>query len=463
MTTKKITLETKSKLSKLVPDGTVLWAVDTDLSQAVKIVAEPNGVVVGGQNASNQIILQKLGLSGNSIWKMQVSDGLLTSLLKTPDGGYVVGTSTPRFIKLSPEQNNTSPVTTNLTLTAPAYNCATGTLAIFVTGSNGRVEFRVAGLRDWGNTNVLTVPTHQLTGTTFNLEARQSGQITTMRAFTTACGTTPPVNPPVTPLTGTFAILTPGYDCNTGQLTAQVANAGGAAVEYRIAGLRDWATSNSFSVPSYQRNGTTFKIEARTNGGAYATMDFASACGTTPPVAPPVTPPTTPLLAFVQIYIECKTGRLLVLTNGGDGTTIELRSPGLQDWRTLGELRVPEYQMIGTTFTIYVRQSGREITRQFITACGTARVANPETGIGWQVSVLGNPVDEQVQLRLSGLAGQTVGLSLSDATGRVLLERQVSVQTEGQTQTLNLRGSAGVYLLRAIRNGQQQTVKVLKK
>ena len=81
LTTKKITLETKSKLSKLVPDGTVLWAVDTDLSQAVKIVAEPNGVVVGGQNASNQIILQKLGLSGNSIWQIQVSDGLLTSLL----------------------------------------------------------------------------------------------------------------------------------------------------------------------------------------------------------------------------------------------------------------------------------------------------------------------------------------------------------------------------------------------
>ena len=53
LTTKKITIETKSKLSKLVPDGTVLWAVDTDLSQAVKIVAEPNGVVVGGQNASN--------------------------------------------------------------------------------------------------------------------------------------------------------------------------------------------------------------------------------------------------------------------------------------------------------------------------------------------------------------------------------------------------------------------------
>ena len=106
LTTKKITLETKSKLSKLVPDGTVLWAVDTDLSQAVKIVAEPNGVVVGGQNASNQIILQKLGLSGNSIWQIQVSDGLLTSLLKTPDGGYVVGTSTA-----PPASSNSAPNT----------------------------------------------------------------------------------------------------------------------------------------------------------------------------------------------------------------------------------------------------------------------------------------------------------------------------------------------------------------
>lgn len=125
---------------------------------------------------------------------------------------------------------------------------------------------------------------------------------------------------------------------------------------------------------------------------------------------------------------------------------------------------IPPYQRQNTTFSLYARQSRREISTQFVANCpAPARVANPETGIGWQVSVLGNPVDDQVQLRLSGLAGQTVGLSLSDATGRVISERQVAVQTEGQTETLNLRGSAGVYLLRVISNGQQQTLKVLKK
>jgi|GEM_PF-4613841 len=42
-------------------------------------------------------------------------------------------------------------------------------------------------------------------------------------------------------------------------------------------------------------------------------------------------------------------------------------------------------------------------------------------------------------------------------------DRQVSVQTEGQTETLLVRGSAGVYLLRVLSNGQQQTLKILKK
>lgn len=84
-------------------------------------------------------------------------------------------------------------------------------------------------------------------------------------------------------------------------------------------------------------------------------------------------------------------------------------------------------------------------------------------GMGWNVSVLGNPVDDQVQVRLSGLSGQTLGLSVSDATGRVLSERSVVVQSEGQTTTLNLGGSAGVYLVRAVSNGQHQTLKVLKR
>lgn len=171
------------------------------------------------------------------------------------------------------------------------------------------------------------MPTHQLTGTTFYLEARENGQVVS-RAFTTACSTTPPVvTPPVTPPTGAFAVLTPGYDCNTGRLTAQVANAGGSSVEFRIAGLRGWATSNSFSVPSYQRNGTSFKIEARTANGAYATMDFTSTFSNISPIVPPFpTPPSGRPLSFGLSALYCDAGLLNLITSGGDGTSIECQA-----------------------------------------------------------------------------------------------------------------------------------------
>lgn len=96
-----------------------------------------------------------------------------------------------------------------------------------------------------------------------------------------------------------------------------------------------------------------------------------------------------------------------MITSGGDGTLIEYRVPGLRDWGVTTGFTVPTYQRNGTTFTLYARQSGREITTQYTTSCPvTARVASPEPGASWQVSVLGNPVDDQVQLRLSGLAAK---------------------------------------------------------
>jgi len=61
---------------------------------------------------------------------------------------------------------------------------------------------------------------------------------------------------------------------------------------------------------------------------------------------------------------------------------------------------------------LYARQSGREISTQYTASCPTtARIASPETSATWQVLVLGNPVENQVQVRLNGLVGQTVVLT----------------------------------------------------
>ncbi len=153
-------------------------------------------------------------------------------------------------------------------LTDPTYDCNTGNLTVNTTGNATGVELRIAGLRDWGINNVFTVPAWQRTGITFTIEARQSGQVVS-RLFTTSCTPIP---------TGPFRLTAPTFTCSTGNL---VLNGSGSTtgVEYRIAGLRDWGTSNVFTVPAWQRNGITFIVDARQNGQLVSQLTYTTACG----------------------------------------------------------------------------------------------------------------------------------------------------------------------------------------
>lgn len=559
-------------LSKLRPNGSVVWyniLRNLSVTEPIKLVADANGVVVGGTNAG-KLELQKYTLTGSIIWQTQLDGGPINSFIKTTDGGYAISTSAPLFIKLSPERNTTPPVG-NFALTAPGYDCNTGQLTLNTTGGNGTtIDYRIVGLRDWASSNSFTVPTYQRNGTSFTLEARQSGQVITL-GFTTACGTTtPPSTTTTTPPTGSFAVLTPGYDCNTGQLTAQVANAGSASVEYRIIGLRDWGSSLTFSVPTYQRTGTTFKVEARTSSGAYASTDFATACGTTTTTPSPLPSPINinpasytlvanvpyfnapfelasgvygaadsrlqnfiitatglppgmnlsinRLMGFFSVSITgqpttvgvypvtltatdtsapgsapyatrvtitivngntgtlalslpsygCQTGAITFYTTGGDGSVITYVAPGVSRSSATSNTGFVEAGLRADPkpLVIQATQSGQTVsyTFDFKAYCGGAgRLANAELGQRWQMELLGNPVEEQVQVRLSGSAGQTIQLRLSDAAGRAVSERTVQLQAEEQTETLRVGGSAGVYVLGAESQGQRQALKVLKK
>lgn len=547
----------------------------------------------GVRNTSFNSFVMKLvfdpdQIRGSLLYKTQYNGGAAPypSLSQAPDGSLYVSGLTPEstmpktgyLVKLV-EQATTTPPVGNFALTAPGYDCNTGQLTLNTTGGNGTtIDYRIVGLRDWATSNSFTVPTYQRNGTSFTLEARQSGQVVTL-GFTTACGTTtppstttttPPSTTTTTPPTGSFAVLTPGYDCNTGQLTAQVANAGSASVEYRIIGLRDWGSSPTFSVPTYQRTGTTFKVEARTSSGAYASTDFATACGTTTPTPSPLPSPINinpasytlvanvpyfnapfelasgvygaadsrlqnfiitatglppgmnlsinRLMGFFSVSITgqpttvgvypvtltatdtsapgsapyatrvtitivngntgtlalslpsygCQTGAITFYTTGGDGSVITYVAPGVSRSSATSNTGFVEAGLRADPkpLVIQATQSGQTVsyTFDFKAYCGGAgRLANAELGQRWQMELLGNPVEEQVQVRLSGSAGQTIQLRLSDAAGRAVSERTVQLQAEEQTETLRVGGSAGVYVLGAESQGQRQALKVLKK
>ncbi len=171
-----------------------------------------------------------------------------------------------------PTPTPTPTPTGSFSLTTPVYDCTSGILTAQGTGSATGVEYRIAGLRDFGPGNVFTVPAWQRTGITFTIEARQNGQISGL-AFTTACQTVSPTPPSP----GALSIGQPGFDCGTGTLTVLTSGGDGSPIVYGVAGLRGFGSSNVFVVPTWQRSGITFVLAAQQSGFT-VNRSFTTAC-----------------------------------------------------------------------------------------------------------------------------------------------------------------------------------------
>jgi hypothetical protein len=281
--------------------------------------------------------------------------------------------------------------------------------------------------------------------------------------FTTSC-TTPPTDTGVP--NGQFVLRTPDYDCTTGKLTAVYSNGDASPVEYQIIGVRGWGASPDFTVPAWQRTGTSFTVEARTGSGKTATVVFTTACGTTPPI---VIPPTDNGVTFATPTLICSDSRLgtqllinLAGINPDPANGIEYKIPGLGDWQRSNAFAVPSWQANGTTFTLFVRRNGREYTTTFTTNCGAARLANPETPALWQARIMPNPVSDRFVVEVTGAMGQTVSFQLTDISGKPISVQETQIKTNQHTESLALpRQSVGMYLLRVSTAKQNQTLKVL--
>lgn len=175
-----------------------------------------------------------------------------------------------------------------------SYNPTTGIATITPSGVNGTIEYNVPGLQGWSSNQVLTVPTYQRNSTTFTVSASTSTGQTAQTTFAaTAPGSTPAPTPSATPSPtpsasiGTLSISV-SYNPNTGIATITAAGANGT-IEYNVPGLQGWSSNQVLTVPTYQRNGTTFTVSASTSTGQTAQTTFmATAPGSTP--APTPTP-----------------------------------------------------------------------------------------------------------------------------------------------------------------------------
>ncbi|RRB07837.1 YVTN family beta-propeller repeat protein [Larkinella rosea] len=94
--------------------------------------------------------------------------------------------------------------------------------------------------------------------------------------------------------------------------------------------------------------------------------------------------------------------------------------------------------------------------------CAPARLS-AETGSELRVTVLGNPVFDQVEVEIRGAEGQPLRLQLTDASGRLVGQRQLESAKAIERQHLSVQGKpAGLLLLRVTSGLKTVTVKVLK-
>lgn len=405
-----------------------------------------------------------------------------------------------------PVTNNTSPKTDSpvvsgaFQLTNPVYNCQTGAIDFRSTAGNGApVEFMVPGVTGWTTNSSHTLGEGvRRDAQTLTIYARQSGVQTSLswniRAACDGSGaSTPDTRPsPTTPpipngpsstnggaTGGSFAVVAPAYNCQSGAITFATSGGNGSAVEFMVPGVTGWTTNPSHTLgEGVRRDAQTLTIYARQSGVEVSlNWNKRAACDGSAPTQPVVTPtppstspsaPSSGPLSLITPGYDCQSGSLTFRTTGGNGSAVEFMAPGVTGWTTnpshvLGEGVRRDAQ----TITLFARQSGTETSlawnlRAACANAGLARLANAvELPASVRLTVLPNPTTERVRLIWPALLQVNWKSRFVSASGN---EVPVSTQTTTDGLEVNVRHlPTGSYLWQVTIEGlPPQTVRVMK-
>ncbi|GAB3253138.1 hypothetical protein GCM10027347_12740 [Larkinella harenae] len=93
----------------------------------------------------------------------------------------------------------------------------------------------------------------------------------------------------------------------------------------------------------------------------------------------------------------------------------------------------------------------------------SARLSAESAGNGLNVTVLGNPVSDQVVVEVRGAEDRAVQFQITDLKGQLVGERQIEKASLVETQSFQLKTvPTGILILRVSSEGQAATVKLLK-
>ena len=170
--------------------------------------------------------------------------------------------------------------------------------------------------------------------------------------------------------------------------------------------------------------------------------------------------PNTPLT--VELY----TGNTVLGSTVANIYRDDLKNAGKGNGAHAYSFPVPAELKDNTTRLIYGRVQGSTYVLKDSgkpLSCPSPARMSAEPSSDLQVTVLGNPASEQVAVEIRGAEGQPLRLQLTDASGRLVSQRQIEVAQRLERQNVSVRQQpAGLLLLRVTSGLKSVTIKVVK-
>lgn len=376
------------------------------------------------------------------------------------------------------------PVDGSITLLAPTYNCQTGAITFNTSGGNGSpIVYSAPGITRTNVTDNFGTVEQGLRNDPkpITITATQSGASSVFTFdLKAACNSTTNPGAP-SPIGGTI----PDRTLTTNRFYIDFIIGGGYYNPADPYNYLTWGFSASGLPPG-------MAIYTGVSSRTYFSVQISGSpttVGTYPVTVQVVNPrfpndppyktsftitvvndnPTT--LSLQQPTYDCQTGAFTFNTSGGDDSPIEFQAIGITGWTTNPNQFVDRESRTASDvkpFTLMARQNGQVVTYTWDlkAACGRGagrlRTAEPERELS--VSVLGNPVVEQVRVVVRGAEGKPLRLSLSDARGRLLENRFVERAGSAEEQAFEVGQQApGLLLLRTTTDTQTRTIKIIKR
>ncbi|GAB3927183.1 T9SS type A sorting domain-containing protein [Larkinella terrae] len=146
------------------------------------------------------------------------------------------------------------------------------------------------------------------------------------------------------------------------------------------------------------------------------------------------------------------------LKNAGKGNGAHAYSFTVPNSLKDGVTRVIYGRILGSTYGL--KDSGKPLT---CSSPAPARLS-AETGSELQVTVLGNPVSDRIEVEIRGAEGKPLQLQLTDASGRALDQRQIGAAQAVELQHFSVHQQpAGLLVLRVTSGLKNVTLKMLKR